>query len=940
MNRFILALIIFAVIIIALIVLVYRTRKGKTKCVREYYACQCVVLLIGLAGDTIYAFSSGYSIWDILAVLLGIEIQEPIALSLLNKIFIFAVFVICYLVVRQVYREWAGPISRRQFQMETEMLEDSHILVDCFVILSSLFKHNYELKTYKSRVETVSYRSEITNETPWHLEFADIYSLMSNQAHIDKAKDWHALNRCYISSFADEKRIAIFCSLLVPTPAEVDTFLDYIYQHHNAFYEIIIAVKEGKREDTVQPKKQEVKYIFKEEALNKLVDFTEYYRAVDSLYQRPLMQNTSMKIEDVYVEPECCLENGETTFQLFKYVTNWLQEDGMRQLALLGEFGQGKTLFSTYLTYHLVHEPQNERIPILIPLRNKSPRNCNEIEILSYFAAQYGISPEALRILNANGKLLLIFDGFDEMDLVGNDDIRKRHFQSLWKLVQPKSKVLITGRPNYFLDRNEMASALGFQSGTKDLPYCEGLLLQPFRQEQIVQALRASKETVRSGIKHILDNQISDSFVDLISRPSHLFLISQIWEERKLEQRYQNLTSAIVINEFLQNCFERQTSKGESEPYFFLSPIEREYFMIGIAVRMYKSGATSISQDSFYNTVLELLDMFPEKLSAENSMFLNFRNGKTVRDFAKDDENSLLAIVNDVRTCGILVNDTANSGLCFAHKSFYDLLVAKFFLGKSLKLHNASMTISNAISKANAYHPRLKNDFVVRKLLAELVSAEIDVRMEHSGEKLKCLKIFEQCKKAFSYHGLRRSPQKMFLYCIREELNEQERSVIERWIPRRESIRLCYFGGVVLLVCVVFLIRCINIGQQYGEEARLYFSNVAITGETSDFTIGLINSILPYLPLIFLCAIVVVAFYILSSKIALSAQGKTDLILFTWYYACKENEVSDNVILKQFSKNYGNAFMAYVQGEKFNKVQKQLEMSQKRRPCGRKDKQL
>ena len=940
MERFIFALAIFGVIVAALLVLRYRTSKGKNKYVREYYACHCVVLLIGLAGDTIYALSSGYSIWDIFAILLGIDIQESIALSVLNKILILAVFVICCFTVWQTYKNWSGPISRRQFQLETEDLRDSNILLDCFVSISSLFKRNYELKAYKPLVKTTSSHSEITNEAPWHLEFAEIYSLMSNQANIDKVKDWHALNHCYISSFSNGKKIAILCSLNVPTPAEVNTFLNYIHQHYSTFYEIIIAIKEGNHTDTFQPESTDITYIFKDEALNLLVDFSEYYRAIDVLYHRPLMQNTCATIDDVYVEPECSLENGGEPFKLFGYVTNWLKEDGTRQLALLGEFGQGKTLFSTYLTYHLIHESQDERIPILIPLRNKSPRNCNEIEILSYFASQYGINPEALRILNANGKLLLIFDGFDEMDLVGNDDIRKRHFRSLWNLAVPKSKILITGRPNYFLDRNEMASALGLQSVTKNLPYCEGLVLQPFRHEQIIQALRSSKESVRDGIKHIMDNQISDSFMDLISRPSHLFLISQIWEERQLEKRYQNLTSAIVINEFLQNCFERQTSKGEREPYFFLSPIEREYFMIGIAIRMYKIGATSITRDSFHNTVLELLDMFPEKLSAENSVFVNLRNGKTVRDFAKDDENNLLAIVNDVRTCGILVNDAANSGLCFAHKSFYDLLVAKFFLGKSLKLHNATMTISNTLSKANAYHPRLKNDFVVRKLLAELVSAEINVRMERSGDRLKCLKVFEQCKKAFSYHGLRRSPQKMFLYCIREETTYQESRVIDHWTPRNESIRLICFGISILLVYLVFIIRCIDIRKQHQEKAILYFSNIAIPDETSEFTTGLLNAVLTYLPLIFLCVIVVVTLYILSSKLALSAQGKTDLILFTWYYACKENEIPDNVILKQFSKNYGSTFIAYVQGKKFHEIQSQLEMSRKRSRLQRKNKQL
>ena len=300
---------------------------------------------------------------------------------------------------------------------------------------------------------------------------------------------------------------------------------------------------------------------------------------------------------------------------------------------------------------------------------------------------------------------MLIFDGFDKMDLVGNDDIRKQHFRNLWRLVLPKSKVLVTGRPNYFLSRDEMASALGFQPESTDVPYCEGLLLLPFRVEQIMQALRFTEDSVRNGIQHIMETQMSGSFLDLISRPSHLFLVSQIWETRQLEHKYQNLISALIINEFLQNCFERQAAKGIRAPYFYLSSLEREYFMIGIAARMYKLGVVSISNDSFQIAIQELLELFPEELSAKNPTFVYLRNGKSVCEFANADENSLSAIMNDVRTCGVLVNDTVNDGLCFAHKSFFDVLVAKFFLGKMLNSDHNAKTIYAAPAKLSAYNP-------------------------------------------------------------------------------------------------------------------------------------------------------------------------------------------------------------------------------------------
>lgn len=932
MVKFVFSLIFFAAFLAAIIVLTYRTKTGKSSRVREYYAFHCIVLLIGLAGDTIYALTSGCSVWDVIAALFGVEIQEPTSVTVLSRVLAVLVFIICLIVVANTYNKWTGPISRRQFQMDTEDLENGHILEDFWVVAFSFFKQNYDLKTYQRITDSMGYgKNEITDELPWHLEFAKIYSLMSNQAHINAAEDWHPLQHCLISSYANQHKIAIYCTATVPNNDDLDNFLTYIHQCHSKYLKIIVAVKEGQRPNfTVSHRGQNVEYMFKCNALNALVDFSEYYRAIDVLYQRPLMENTLVKIEDIYVELDCCLESIASPFPLHAYVSQWLQEPGNRQLALLGDFGQGKTLFSTYLTYQMIHA-HDDRIPILIPLRNKSPRNSSELEILSYFSAQYGINPEALCILNANGKLLLIFDGFDEMDLVGNDDIRKRHFRSLWKLVLPKSKVLVTGRPNYFLSRSEIASALGFQQYSSNTPYCEGLFLQPFREDQIMLALRSANESVQNGIRYIIDNKVSNSFLDLISRPSHLFLVSQIWNERQLDQKYQNLTSAVIINEFLQNCFERQAAKGSRDPYFYLSSIEREYFMVGIAARMYKMGATSISQDSFQNIMTELLDLFPDELSSENPVFLNLRNGKPVQVFAMEDDNSLFAIMNDVRTCGILVNDAGNSGLCFAHKSFYDVLVAKYFLGKNLKLHDSTMLISVSLSKSPSFSPRLKNDIVVRKLLAELISATINVRMEHSDPNAKCRKIFELCQKTISFRGLRRTPQSLFLRCMQEGENRNSGTDPVRWKHQKESKRLLVIYPFLMISYVLFFVQSIHFNKQYKAHAALFYSEISVPSESLDTMSSLIDSLAPYISIVLLCILVIVVLFFVSSKIMLSIQGKDDLVLLTWYYACKEHQISEDIVLQQFSKKYASAFLAYIQGKNFAEIQEQLEISHRKR---------
>lgn len=917
-------------ILLLLIDIVHRARRGKEEKVREYYAFKCVTLLIALAGDTVAAIMAPYSFWDFIAELFGMETAEVPVVAIISRILAVVVFLICCWAVGNTYLQWKGPVSRRQYRQDTQGLEENSMVKDFFLVAAQSFRENYDLLEYKALKEPVEYQeNHITNELAWHIEFARMYMLISNQAHIDMKNDWHAEQHCFISSYADNLNIAIYCRNSFPAREEVLSFLNYIYRFHNDYFRVIVAVKEGSKEDYADEiESRHVEYRFKCNALDHLADFSEYYRAIETLYRQPLMES-QFRMEDIYVEPYCKLEGSGSAFRLHGYVEEWLQNTEMRQLALLGDFGQGKTMFSIWLTYQMIQK-KDGRIPILIPLRNKSPRNSNEAEIFSYFATQYGISVEALMLLNANGRLLLIFDGFDEMDLVGNDDIRKLHFKSLWSLVTPKSKVLITGRPNYFLSSEEMKAALGLQPVTKQLPYCEGLFLQPFDQEQIVLALRGAKESVRDGIQNVIENKMSDSFLDLISRPSHLFFVSLIWEARELEKKYQNLSSAVIINEFLQNCFERQTGKGQKGVYFYLSPAEREYFMIGVAARMYKMGAAAITQESFKDTIVDLIYIFPDQLSSGNPVFLNLRNGKSVRDFAREDVNSMLAIINDVRTCGILVNDYVNNGLTFAHKSFFDLLVAKFFMGKSMRLHDANMMISDTLSAVNAYNPRLRGDFVIRKLLAELICAGLSHNLAGTDERLKCRKIFEQCDKAITGSFLKTTPQKLLRVCLRQRGVGAHISH-ERWKRRKETGRFLSVMLFFFSLILAYLIRTASFSVQMRKEAVIYYGKVSVSEsriDSPEFLTGLFLKMA--LPMT-VAAVVLVLIYTVVFYFEEGSQDRADMVLLTWYYACVEHHISEEVICRQFSDSYAAAFLDYIKGKNLNEIQNKMSRGRRKK---------
>ena len=66
------------------------------------------------------------------------------------------------------------------------------------------------------------------------------------------------------------------------------------------------------------------------------------------------------------------------------------------------------------------------------------------------------------------------------------------------------AKVLFTGRPNFFLDDEELKRALGISEGVAVGPYCSALRIAPFEPDQIAGTLRwMSAEKVQAFMQAV-----------------------------------------------------------------------------------------------------------------------------------------------------------------------------------------------------------------------------------------------------------------------------------------------------------------------------------------------------------------------------------------------------------------------------------------------------
>jgi hypothetical protein len=126
-------------------------------------------------------------------------------------------------------------------------------------------------------------------------------------------------------------------------------------------------------------------------------------------------------------------------------------------LAVFGGYGIGKSSYAKRLASWLADralKDRQRRIPILVRLGGLTQAQNIRDLLTVQFAADHrvdGFNYNLFAQLNALGRFVLIFDGFDEM----KHAMRKRdieiNFRNICQLIFPMSKLIIFGRPDPFL---------------------------------------------------------------------------------------------------------------------------------------------------------------------------------------------------------------------------------------------------------------------------------------------------------------------------------------------------------------------------------------------------------------------------------------------------------------------------------------------------------
>jgi serine/threonine-protein kinase len=369
-------------------------------------------------------------------------------------------------------------------------------------------------------------------------------------------------------------------------------------------------------------------------------DFPKTTVVLDPLLVKKKPLDYKEFIPRYYVQPRCHDEKGDNKGLLHNYVLEWLDDPKRKLLAVLGDYGIGKTSFCYKFVSDLT---EYTYVPVVIELKTMREEGVLWEEL---------VKKEIRRRSPTAKDIVLILDGFDELFLKFDKKTVLNEIQNLSETTQEVAKVILTSRTQFFRSGQEEWELLVRepgrpQRGPVSLQYperFERIYVSPFGDEEIRVYLNLAL-----GEKKALDfwdNIIEKVFdiKDLAKRPILLKLITEYSED--IKNIKDDVTPGKVYG-IVTEAWEKRDGKRAPENIML--------FMEEMAYQMFTKGEVQFH----FDTLREVIDRYFDY---------------ETREFFK---LSLDNLDYQIRNCSFLSRNEDEGYYAFGHRSFMEYFVAR-----------------------------------------------------------------------------------------------------------------------------------------------------------------------------------------------------------------------------------------------------------------------
>lgn len=239
-------------------------------------------------------------------------------------------------------------------------------------------------------------------------------------------------------------------------------------------------------------------------------------------------------------------------------------DDG-RFVLVLGDFGRGKTFALRQVASRIPTEHPN-LIPIFIELR-KLDKAHSVAGLVAAHLADFGeehIDLKAFNYMLRQGRVVLLFDGFDELAARVTYERAADHLETLLAAAEGKAKIVVCSRTQHFKTDAQVLTALGERVGV--LPHRRVVSIEDFTTAQIREYLvnRYGSEDAAETRLHLLSG--TEDFVGLARNPRMLSFIADLDDGRlrTVMQAKRVVSAARLYEEILEAwlTFEEERTHG------------------------------------------------------------------------------------------------------------------------------------------------------------------------------------------------------------------------------------------------------------------------------------------------------------------------------------------------------------------------------------------